>query len=548
MKKLVMCLAALLLLIPTAVFAAEIETPVPKLGEEDNLIVSGSTDLLEGEKLTVSIFRTGKTYATITDFGAASDDIAYVGVARVDEGGAYTLEWTPLESGNYDIYLAGGGRIIAVLKNRFLPAGLATLYRQVETASQAELATLFGATDNRRALLMDDTLFGEISDSAALGGAVYNLRQALPGTSDTYEYIRAAALLQLLSEGGQLSVMEEYLTALYGLGLHFSQEANYDTYATDAIKRDMAVDMTGASSLNMEALDTYFTDRLILSGVAKSSNWMDGLDFLNILGYPVDASKRETAAKALTGTKYSTIAALKTAIDSAAGDTSTVTRPSSSGGRSGGSSRGGGAGTDVSGITVPVNVDESISTIQDMNYIFADVERSHYAFDDINYLRWHEIISGDENGNFNPDNPITRAEIVKMLCGIFGIETAEQKCFEDVSASDWFYGYVGGAHKSELVLGDENGNFYPNDPVTREDLVVMVWRFAAATGQEFAAQTADFTDVNCISDYAVEAVGALTNAGMINGMGDGSFAPKDNASRAQAAAMLARCMRNLGKE
>lgn len=282
------------------------------------------------------------------------------------------------------------------------------------------------------------------------------------------------------------------------------------------------------------------TERLILSGVYKSSNWMDGLEFLNLLAYPAAGAAREKAAKAVTGTKYNSETALKAAIDAAL-------RPSNTGGGTGGSTGSAGGGT--GGFSAPdtglaVDVGETPST-GEMDDIFPDVDRSHYAFDDINYLRWHDVVAGDDTGYFNPDRAVTRAEAVKMLCRVFGVESAEEYAFGDVQSGSWYYGFVGGAYKNGLVLGGSDGLFNPDAFITREDLAVLIWRFAAFAGSPFPEGGMQFTDSGSVSGYALEAVGALTAGGIIRGMEDGSFAPQANADRAQTASMLARYMRGV---
>ena len=111
--------------------------------------------------------------------------------------------------------------------------------------------------------------------------------------------------------------------------------------------------------------------------------------------------------------------------------------------------------------------------------------------------------------------------------------------FSDVASTDWFYGYAGAAHKSGLLKGSD-GKMNPNDLLTREDMAVLVYRFAQYAGVEFAPSDVKFADFANISSYAAEAVGALNTAGFVNGMGDGTFAPKGNSTRAQVATILYR--------
>ena len=314
--------------------------------------------------------------------------------------------------------------------------------------------------------------------------------------------MEAAALLQVLSEQKTLAALDRAVAALSEIGLALTQEDAIQAYGTDAIRTDLAADLGGISTKPFDELDAYVTERLILSGVYKSSNWMDGLEFLNLLAYPAAGAAREKAAKAVTGTKYNSETALKAAIDAAL-------QPSNTGGGTGGSTGSAGGGT--GGFSAPdtglaVDVGETPST-GEMDDIFPDVDRSHYAFDDINDLRWHDVVAGDDTGYFNPDRAVTRAEAVKMLCRVFGVESAEEYAFGDVQSGSWYYGFVGGvAYKNGLVLGGSDGLFNPDAFITREDLAVLIWRFAAFAGSPFPEGGMQFADSGSVSGYALEAV------------------------------------------
>ena len=237
-------------------------------------------------------------------------------------------------------------------------------------------------------------------------------------------------------------------------------------------------------------------------------------------------SEKDAIAYAVSGKKYPSIAALVKAIDSVV---LSDTGSGGSGGSGGGSSSGGKKTSSGSmGTYVPT---------PDTKDRFTDVSKSHWAFEYIENLAEKNIING-YNNYFYPDNVITRAEFVKILAGAFGIEKASAASFSDVSDSDWFMPYVGGAANAGLVLGSD-GKFNPNDSITREDACVMIHRFAKHAGISLSgAEAVDFADGNDISAYASEAVGALTSSGIINGVGGGMFAPKASTTRAAAAKII----------
>ena len=109
------------------------------------------------------------------------------------------------------------------------------------------------------------------------------------------------------------------------------------------------------------------------------------------------------------------------------------------------------------------------------------------------------------------------------------------KDFKDVESNAWYADYVAVAASNGLITGDENGNFNPNKPITRQDAAVMMYRAVAPSEK---AEKAFFEDYDKISDYSKEAVNYMYEKGIINGIGDGMFAPENNVTRAQIAKML----------
>ncbi|HHW30229.1 MAG TPA: S-layer homology domain-containing protein, partial [Clostridiaceae bacterium] len=163
-------------------------------------------------------------------------------------------------------------------------------------------------------------------------------------------------------------------------------------------------------------------------------------------------------------------------------------------------------------------------------------------------------ISGDGTGRYLPGNNITRAEFTKILAGIAGIDTAKYKtsAFQDVDENAWYAPYVVWATENGIVKGYGNGLFGPDDYITREQIALMISRFASVQNYTLpeAAEAIEFADSDKISSYAREAVEKVQKAGIINGRPSGDrivFAPLDNADRAEAAKMVAILMQNMVK-
>lgn len=219
----------------------------------------------------------------------------------------------------------------------------------------------------------------------------------------------------------------------------------------------------------------------------------------------------------------------------AAGDAfnSLVSSKKASGDTSGSGSTGG-TGGGKGGITV--NPGASVTTPQAPSLVFPDMANAQWATEAVTYLKAKGIVSGDSYGNFNPNMPVTRAEFAKMAVVATGVALGAEASFNDVSPLDWFYTYVGAAANDGLIMGDSVGNFNPHDLITREDMAVIIYR--AYKIYEDLGYSLDFADSALISDYAREAVAFLSAKGVVNGIGDGTFAPKNTATRAEAAQMI----------
>ncbi len=178
------------------------------------------------------------------------------------------------------------------------------------------------------------------------------------------------------------------------------------------------------------------------------------------------------------------------------------------------------------------------------------------GFTDIGSVTWAQkaivamsavnIISGKEEGKFYPDDNVTRAEFVKMLIGTLEyagrIDTSDKTCsFADVAEDAWYYDAVAIAVNNGIVQGISDTEFAPNANITRQDMAVMMYRAAKVANISLASGAElIFTDADAISDYAREAVTAMSKANIINGFEDGTFSPKTNATRAQAAVVIYR--------
>lgn len=158
------------------------------------------------------------------------------------------------------------------------------------------------------------------------------------------------------------------------------------------------------------------------------------------------------------------------------------------------------------------------------------------------YLVDRGIVQGRTETLFEPLANVTRAEFVKMLAAAAGTEASGkgETPFSDVSPDAWYAPYVAWAAENGLVNGS-GGQFRPSDNITKQDMAVMLQRYAQKAGIQIPDMEAGITfdDDATISSYAKEAVYDLQKAGIVSGDINGRFYPKSSATRAQAAKMLA---------
>ena len=241
-----------------------------------------------------------------------------------------------------------------------------------------------------------------------------------------------------------------------------------------------------------------------------------------------EEQKRSLAISLMSGIEYSSPAAYAAAFEKALAGISTDTAggggSSGGGGGSSSSSGGGFAGAVYSEPTQP------------RARMFSDVPEDAWYAEYVNALAKRTIISGDENGRFNPSAGITRAELVKLLVVATGCYDASLVSdFEDVGADKWYTSYIASA-KANAIISGYNNRAMPEETVTRQDAAVMIAAMTDGGGE----YDLEFSDAADISEYAYPSVMKAVAAGIMQGMGDGSYAPREGLTRAQAAVVICR--------
>ena len=161
----------------------------------------------------------------------------------------------------------------------------------------------------------------------------------------------------------------------------------------------------------------------------------------------------------------------------------------------------------------------------------------------VDYVLRNGLMNGYSNTMFGPNDNLSRAQLAQILYNKEGKPLVTSgSVFTDVADGQWYAPAITWAAANGIVGGYGNGRFGPDDNITREQLAVMLWRYAgspAATDKEL-----HFTDANKASGYALEALRWAVENGIINGVGNNLLDPGGLATRAQVAQMLMNFLKN----
>ena len=167
---------------------------------------------------------------------------------------------------------------------------------------------------------------------------------------------------------------------------------------------------------------------------------------------------------------------------------------------------------------------------------FTDVRSTDWFSDAVSYVQERGLMSGTGATRFSPNEPTTRARLVTILYRAAGRpEFSTPVSFADVADSAYYADAVAWASENNIVTGYANGRFGSNDPVSREQIAAILWRYAGSPDADSAER---FSDNSLIASYAVNAVNWARQNGVISGRPGNRFDPKANATRAEVATIL----------
>lgn len=164
----------------------------------------------------------------------------------------------------------------------------------------------------------------------------------------------------------------------------------------------------------------------------------------------------------------------------------------------------------------------------------------HWAEELILKLASSGVVSGYPDGSFRPDGHISRAEFVTVLAKLLKISPRNGSQFSDTEGH-WAREYIAAAYANGFASGNE-GYFYPDDCITREQMAVMVFKAAKLNPKSGSFRP---EDLDAISKWAGEAVTTLICEGILSGYSDNTIRPQGLATRAEAVAILSKLLERL---
>lgn len=177
---------------------------------------------------------------------------------------------------------------------------------------------------------------------------------------------------------------------------------------------------------------------------------------------------------------------------------------------------------------------------------FEDID-GHWAAENIKKAAEAGYMNGIGENTFAPDSVLTRAMFVTILHRVAGTPAVTVKAaFTDVADGAWYADSVAWAAEKGIVKGISETEFAPDAFVTREQMALILYRYAAKDADK--AEKTAFSDIDALSEESIAAIEWAFAKGLITGMTESVFAPEDNATRAQAATIFVRFAASLASE
>ncbi|MCL1983653.1 MAG: extracellular solute-binding protein [Clostridiales bacterium] len=182
---------------------------------------------------------------------------------------------------------------------------------------------------------------------------------------------------------------------------------------------------------------------------------------------------------------------------------------------------------------------------------FTDVTNADWFFEAVSFATEHGLMDGTGGGKFSPGATMSRAMLVTVLYRLDGEPAVvSSNSFLDVRYDQWYTNAITWASNSGIVNGYDSGAFGHSDPVTREQAVSILYRYAKIKGlnSSSSANLSEYADVNDVSNWALDAMRWAVAAGIVQGRSAQAIAPQGTSTRAEVAMIFKRFIEGVSVE
>ncbi|MBQ7102565.1 MAG: S-layer homology domain-containing protein, partial [Anaerotignum sp.] len=185
--------------------------------------------------------------------------------------------------------------------------------------------------------------------------------------------------------------------------------------------------------------------------------------------------------------------------------------------------------------------------------VFKDVKETDWFYPAVMFMQQRGLISGTDVQQFSPNTNMTRGmfvTVVGRICEAEGEKIAKTSCqFSDVKQDMYYAKYVQWAKDNGIASGSDDGRFYPENNISRQEMLVMLRNLAKHTDKDLSVKggkvVTDFSDYNQIETWAVDAANWAYSHGIVSGRDGSRLAPKATATRAEVSQIFMKYLQNI---
>ncbi len=556
MKKITICtliISVLLMSFSMCSFASDFSVEGNVDFDSSDLTVTIKTPATYEQNILVTVYKENETLTAPTQY-------VRMGQTRANKAGEAEIVFNlaSLEKGRYTISATGGGKMAGVSHGTFsfyfetaaetnnvtIPAlstsvdsELASLVSRLESDYRLDMGEGYEKDEEKFLSLFETVRADEFNNSYS---AMSDVQETLDGVN---------LIMTTLSDVSDSDLQSLYEMRNGELSLYDSTDDDYEENNEDVypilkvIAKDNEADIENLNDIR----DIFYQAQGLATINTKDAGTVTEfvLKYGDELGLDLDKYNEYvrkygevTVNLDFIGRNFTKPSQFLQAFEDSKKAIDDANKPSGGGGGGGGGFSGGkdkikGEGTTITDLPAPE--EPKLPEVS-----FSDVADSHWAKEYVIKLAQYEVITGFEDGTFRPEELVTKEQFVKMVVEAFGIQSdAKAIKFTDVDASHWAKDYIGIAVNKGIINGNSETEFGIGEKLSRQNAAVIIARVADLAGYTLeTGNGTSFSDKADIAPYALEGVTRLSNAGIINGMGDGTFAPDGTLTRAQAAKIL----------